>query len=213
MSVGTRLPATAPLRSLPPASRAATGRCTAEFIDLDLHTPNPKQRSGKSAVTTQSVGTIILRTSSSVCSPNQARPCSSTACRRGRPEDRRRRQAGLLRVVSMSVGARLPATASLRSLPPASRAATGRCTTKDFDLAFDLSARWHRRHRARRQGARPSAGVVEGDERQEAAKAVRARDGPSRRAPGTAPESREPDTVGPSLSQRLFGYFWGECQK
>ena len=89
------------------------------------------------------------------------------------------------------VGVSLLAMAFLRSLPPASRAATGRCTTEDFDLAFDLGARWCRRRRARRQGARPSAGVVEGDERQEAAKAVRARDGPSWRAPGTAPESRE----------------------
>jgi len=54
----------------------------------------------------------------------------------------------------------------------------GKCWALDFDL--DLHARWIRRRRTRRQGARPSAGVVEGDERQEAA----SRAGHGRRSDG-----------------------------
>ena len=50
---------------------------------------------------------------------------SSPACRRRRPQNRRRRQAGLLRMICGAfVGARLPGTAASRSPPPASRAAT-----------------------------------------------------------------------------------------
>ena len=46
---------------------------------------------------------------------------------------------------------------------------------------------------------------MEGDERQEAAKAVRAMDGPSRRAPGMTPESREVRRT--PASRNGFAYF------
>jgi len=53
-------------------------------------------------------------------------------------------------------------------------------------LDFDLRARWCRRRRTRRQGARPSVGVVEGDERQEPRKPC----GPWMAHHGVPPERR-----------------------